>query len=41
MVLSLNFFLGVSSLESDSNFNIYLEKTYSSDAEVLLAIKVK
>ncbi|XP_025421283.1 protein ECT2 isoform X1 [Sipha flava] len=30
----------ISSLESDSsNFNIYLEKTYSSDSDVLLAIK--
>ncbi|XP_015369394.1 PREDICTED: protein ECT2 isoform X2 [Diuraphis noxia] len=31
---------GVSSLESElSNFNIYLEKIYSSDSDVLLAIK--
>lgn len=35
-------FSGVSSLESElSNFNIYLEKIYSSDSDVLLAIKVK
>jgi len=40
--MKLKLFSGVSSLESElSNCNIYLEKIYFSDSDVLLSIQVK